>query len=105
MAKENRIQILIKPSAEFGVRTDVAIHMKSPTYDDLLDGLERAERGMFNLIVMYTDKSVWKMGNLKASQSTWNKLRRDFGDVRFGEVGPRYTSLGTGFTIYFDEVA
>ena len=100
-----KLEILIKPEHEFKTRSDIAIHAFKPTYNELLDHIEVATRDNFDLIVIYSNNKE-SMQNIFASQSTWNKLRRDFGDVRYGEV--KYShgrSLGDGFTIYFEEVA
>lgn len=99
----NRIEILIRPKAEFRTRNDIAIHALSPTYAELVDHVQQAEKNMFKLIVIYTDKGE-SMHNIFNGNSTWNKLRRDFGDVRYGEVGYQHgRSLGGGFKIYLNE--
>jgi len=96
----NKLQILIKPTSEWTKRNDIAIHTLKPTVDELTRHIEDADAKGFDLIVMYSDKRE-QMQNIFASQSTWNQLRRIYGDVRYGEIAAN-SSTGEGFKIYFD---
>lgn len=95
------LKIMIKPIKEFGTRNDTAIHTLYTNYSDLLRKIEDARYKMFDLIVVYTDKDFRKMSNIFSNMSTWNRLRRDFGDVHCQELLD-YTnvSIGQGFKIY-----
>lgn len=101
----HKLEILFKSTREFRQRNDVAIHILEPTFQEIVDAIERAERDMFPRIVVYSDRSKWGRFNIKASQSTWCKLIRLYGetaDVRCGEVGYKHgRSDGDGFTIYY----
>jgi hypothetical protein len=97
-----KLEILIKDISEFRTRNDVAIHLANPTYNELLGAVQVAERDLFPRIVIYVSghKEV-RMSNIFASNSTWNKLRRDLGDVRYGMIERRFGQVdGQGFTIY-----
>jgi hypothetical protein len=99
-----KLQILCRPTSEFRARNDVAIHLLEPTQVELLDAIEAADKDLFPMIVMYTDR-LDSRSNVFNGMSTWNQLRKMFGDVRFGEVGNNYgrsfVSIGVGFQIYF----
>jgi hypothetical protein len=99
-----KLEILIKQKTEFGKRNDIAIHLLEPTYNEILDAIHRAETDMFPRVVIYVDSErVVKMHNIFASNSTWNRLRRDFGDVRYGMIQRPFGQVdGDGFTIYME---
>ena len=96
-----KLQIMIRPVSEFRTRNEIAIHVLEPTFNELIDCIEQAEKDMFPMIVLYSDKTSF--GSLKGN-SLWNKLRKVFSDVRYGEVtasvGPSCWGIGTGFTLY-----
>ncbi len=97
-----KLEILIRPISEYGNRSDVAIHSLAPSYKTLVGHIETAQKDGFTLIVIYTlYNKKESMFDIFASNSTWNKLRRDYGNVRCGEVGFKHgNSLGDGFTLY-----
>lgn len=103
--RTTKLEILYKPTTEFGARSDVAIHSLKPSYDKLLQLIDDALKESFSRIVVYVDDPyIMSSGrfNIKAGGSTWNRLRRDInGDVRCGEVGFSHgASEGDGFTLY-----
>jgi hypothetical protein len=107
---KTKLEILYKPTSEYGTRSDVAIHALKPSYQELLGHIDTALKDMFPRIVVYCDTPNVCGGpqfNIKASMSTWSRLRRDLeADVRCGEVGFRHgRSDGDGFTVYFAESA
>ena len=99
-----KLEILLKPLEQFGTRNDVAIHLKNPSYSELIDSIEQAVKDMFPRIVVYSKISFWSRSNIKNGMSTWAKLIRDIdGDVRAGEVGFKHgRSDGDGFEIYLN---
>lgn len=104
-----KIQIMIRSKSEFRKRNDIALHSLDPSFDKIVELIQDAEKDLFPLIVIYIDKNLDQMSNLKGN-STLNRLRKIFGDVRYGEVtanaGPRSCwGIGTGFTLYLKEVS
>jgi len=104
-----KLEILYRPIGEWTLRNDVAIHVLEPSFDKLMQHIDDALKDSFPRIVVYVRNYGFQSGrfNIKASQSTWNKLRRTFedvADVRCGEVGYKHGhSDGDGFEIYFNE--
>jgi len=99
----NKLEILLKPADQWKTSTDIAIHLKEPTYSEILDGIDTARKGMFPRVVIYSKVGFDSRSNIKHWNSTWSKLIKDFPDwdIRAGEVGFRHgTSDGDGFTIY-----
>ncbi len=94
------LHILIMPVHEWGSRNDVAIHLRSPDYRELCDSICTAERDLFSLIVIYTNHCTHD--SLKLNR-LWNRLRKDYVDVRYGTFGQITAHTGEGFKIYFQE--
>lgn len=99
-----KIEIVIKRVDQFRKINAVAIHLLEPTVDKITDAVSQAERDGFEFIYIYTKRNWDVRSNIFNGNSTWNQLRRIYGDVRAGEVGCKYgRSVGDGFTIYLEE--
>jgi hypothetical protein len=102
-----KLEIMFKPINEFGQRNDIAIHIKEPTYSELMAAIDTATKDLFPRIVVYSKSGFWSRCNIKNGMSTWSRLIRDFddADIRAGEVGFKHgRSNGDGITMYLKEV-
>ncbi|MFN3454039.1 MAG: hypothetical protein ACK41T_03700 [Pseudobdellovibrio sp.] len=97
-----KIEILLKPTSEFGTLNNIAIHSLNPSYDKILQLIAEAEKDNFTQIVVYSDINFSSRTNIHNGMSTWSRLIRDLdADVRAGMIERKYGQvLGQGFTIY-----
>jgi len=100
-----KIEIVIKSVDQWQKLNVVGIHSLEPSIQKIFSLIEDAEKDSFETIYIYTKRGFWSRSNIFASMSTWNQLRRAYGenaDVRAGQVCRRFGQcLGDGFTIYF----